>query len=461
MPYTDVSDQDEKAIVLRHLMRRQHLMDAVADFVKESGYFGNFSQFAFLFEVLYDYWKTCRRLPGRDVYLHQLAVFLDQFEFTESDRNTSTYIAENLYAVVDFSDAFVEYVLTQERNEFEARRISGKLEMRQTPEEVGKLVRDAHQRLTLDPFRKLTVSTAFNDIIGNMEDIQRFKLGLDFADAALDGDLAIGESALFIAPSGGGKTTLGFQFSEYQVRQHMPVVYFHTEQPQKGDLAIRQYVLATGGTRGDFAKGYHCIPPERLERLNTVRKLWIDNFYFVDCRNADILHIEELFRPIDELKKAGVHPKLIILDWWGRLRNRLLVQAANRDDTMNRIMAQEWLFRLINGVKERDSRLVVLHQTRGAAARKGVRAMPSSHDAQEDSNLNNLFEFGFAMSKLNAQNRCSIVVDKARSTGRTSGYLALDGEHCLFKGCSDPAYMDDLEESNVPAANSGTVETYN
>ena len=114
---------------------------------------------------------------------------------------------------------------------------------------------------------------------------------------------------------------------------------------------------------------------------------------------------------------------------------------------MSRILARDWLFKLINGAKERDARLLILHQTRGAAARKGSKAKPSSHDAQEDANLNNLFEFAFAMGKLNAQNRCGIVVDKARSTARTSGYLELDGEHCLFKTVSDPAYMDELPDN--------------
>ena len=265
MAFSNVSDGDEKTIVLRHLMRRPELFAAAVDFVNDCGYFRDYPQYGILLAVLRDYWQTCRRLPGLDVYLHQVIDFVEAQGLPESNKNTLKYIVTRFYATEDFSDGFVEYVLRQERQDYEARRIANQIELRKSPDDILNVIKDAHQRLVVDPFRKLESSTAFKDIEGNMEDIVKFKLGLQFMDMALDGGLAIGETALLIAPSGGGKTTLGLQISDKQVREQMPVVYFHTEQPQKGDLAIRQYVLATNGTRAEFKEGYAKIPPDKLK----------------------------------------------------------------------------------------------------------------------------------------------------------------------------------------------------
>jgi hypothetical protein len=109
-----------------------------------------------------------------------------------------------------------------------------------------------------------------------------------------------------------------------------------------------------------------------------------------------------------------------------------MMNAGGMSDAKMRVAASDWLAQLIDGIKKRGSRLLVLHQLKGASAGKGPNAKPSTHDAQEDSNLNNLFEFAFATSKLDSDNKMFINCDKARSNARTSGVLQLVGDECRF-----------------------------
>jgi hypothetical protein len=183
-------------------------------------------------------------------------------------------------------------------------------------------------------------------------------------------------------------------------------------------------------------RGKGAVDPAIVQRLEAVAGEWKTFFHFVDCRKkskgAD-LRIEDLFSPVDRLIQMGLEVDLIVLDWWGRWRSRMLMQMQRSSDARDRNAASDWLDTLIQGVKDRNSRLLVLHQIKGAKAGVGPGARVSTHDAQEDSNLNNLFEFGFALGKLNSDNQAGIFCDKARTSARTDGHLQLDGDRGIFK----------------------------
>jgi hypothetical protein len=108
------------------------------------------------------------------------------------------------------------------------------------------------------------------------------------------------------------------------------------------------------------------------------------------------------------------------------------MQQTFMSDSRSRVATSDWIGNLVDEAKVRNTRLLVLHQLSGEAAKKGTGAKPSTHDAQEDRNLNNMFEFGFAMSKLDSDSRCRIVGDKARSLAPSEGWLQLMGDECKF-----------------------------
>ena len=186
-----------------------------------------------------------------------------------------------------------------------------------------------------------------------------------------------------------------------------------------------------------------------------VKEEWKTYFHFVDCRKKQggaQMKIEDLFSPIDRLIDQGCPVDFVVLDWWGRLRSRMLMQMKSGSSSRERNAASDWLDTLIQGIKDRNSRMAVLHQVKGSIAGKGPKAKVTTHDAQEDSNLNNLFEFGFALGKLDSDNRALINCDKARSTARTSGCLMLDGDRGIFKTVDATTMTDFAEVGNKPVS---------
>jgi len=125
------------------------------------------------------------------------------------------------------------------------------------------------------------------------------------------------------------------------------------------------------------------------------------------------------------------------------------MQQTGMSDNRFRHASSDWMDTFLDGVRSRKGRSLVLHQASGAAAQKGPDALLTTHDAQEDKNLNNLFEFGFALSKLNSDQQCKINCDKARSAASTTGILQLAGEYCKFVS-SGPA---DVDLTDIPGTN--------
>jgi hypothetical protein len=436
-----LDERREIKTVVKHLIRREALMGAVGRRVLDSDYLEDDGDLAFLLQTAVDYWEMFHKLPAYDVLCADLADHRNEAAqrspgavMPESFIELYRYELVSWYAPQTWSDEWAKLILQDYLKRYTARQLVDKLRDLDDLAVIEDTYKNAHTIIRGNPFGELKETTAWDNIWANMHEDERMPLGCNFIDLALDGGLAPKEAMLFVAPSGGGKTTLGMQMAAYRVARQSHVVYIATEQPLEGDMSMRQAMLATGATRKELRGGPQAASPEIRRRLEMAAQDWKAYFHFIDCRKSQKadFRIEDIFVPIDRLLQAGCHIDFIILDWWGRLRNRMIMQMRSNSDARARYATSEWLDSLIDGTKERDSRLMVLHQVKGAAAGKGPAARVTTHDAQEDSNLNNLFEFGFAVSKLNSDNQCRINCDKARSTSRTDGYLQLDGERGRF-----------------------------
>jgi hypothetical protein len=446
-----IQERREVKTVIKHLVRRTSLMGAVGQQILDSDYLDQDFDLKILLQVVCHYWAEFSSLPSYDV----LCAEIEDHSLVAEQRKAGSglppeFIARyrteliGWYQDQQWSDEWAKQILQDFLKRYAAQQLIEKLSSVDDLDVIEQAYNSVDNIIRGDPFGELVESTVWDDIWGHMYEAERMSTGCEFVDQALAGGLAEKDCMLFIAPSGGGKTTMGMQMASYRVLHESHIVYVATEQPNEGDMATRQAMLGAGATRTQMEKGRGGASPELLARVEAVTPYWREYFHFIDCRKSQKsnFRIEDIFVPVDRLIEAGKKPELIVLDWWGRLRVRMMMaMSAKADSTRSRIAASEWLDTLIDGTKERKSRLCVLHQTKGASAGKGPKARVSTHDAQEDSNLNNLFEFAFALGKLDSDNRCRVNCDKARTTARTDGYLYLDGERGRFS-TADATTMD-------------------
>lgn len=418
-------------------------MGAVGQRVLASGFLSADGDLHFLLNAAWVYYSEFNTLAPLDVLcreLHDHWIELSQARgreiFPASYLVSYREVLTQWYCETSWADAWCQQWIMDYLQRYEAQRLSGSLQGLDDLDKIKQVYESADAILRGDPFVNLHEQSAWNDIWAAMHEDERMKLGIGFIDNALDGGMAPKECALLVAPSGGGKTTIGMQMAAYRVARHSHIIYLSTEQALEGDMAMRQAMLGAQTTRSQLKKGKKAAPPELIARLDAVAHEWSTYFHFVDCRKRrdnSTFRIEDLFSPIDRLISMGIQIDLVVLDWWGRLRNRMIMQMQSGSDSRARNASSDWLDTLIQGIKDRNSRLFVLHQLKGASAGKGAKAKVSTHDAQEDTNLNNLFEFGFAMGTMNADNEAFIGCDKARSSAKTEGYLVLDGDRGKFK----------------------------
>lgn len=410
-------------------------MSAAASEVQRISYFREHPDCATLFLVVYDYYRQFQSLPSMDVILMDLGSKNQALPqpwptfFLPAVKDMLT----KWYAETHWDDVLVKGVINDAIKEDALLQVRSAVGDNDDFSVVSESISQAQTRLSSDVFSALGTETAWSDPATALWQGKREALGCDFIDRVLDGGLAQQDCMLFVAPTGGGKTTLGLQVSSQFVRRSQNVVYLSTEQQQQGDLSLRQFVLGTGRPRSEFRDGWDSVPQETKDLIHRLAPQWINHFHFVDCRrsNRPINSIDDLFVPIDALIDQGKQIDMVILDWWGRLRARLITNAQG-SDFQARMGTQDWLGDFIDGIKHRNSRLMVLHQMSGEAAGKSTKAKPSTHNAQEDKNLNNLFEFGFGTSPLNSDNQCRINCDKARSTAKGDGWIQLDPQNCRF-----------------------------
>jgi len=439
------TDRRTKTLVCKHLVRRAHILQPSHRLLMRIRYFKEYPDLEFVFKVVEMYFQEFQQLPSKEVLLMEMDGLNQQSSspFASSLLQGFGEVFDVWYESDDWADEYVKSLITESARMVAKEELVAQVTDNDDIGEIQTYLQRAERDFSSDVFDSLAVETAWTDVAGSMREMKKERLGQSFIDTALDGGSAPGEAVLLVAPSGGGKTTLGMQCAAAQVASQKHVVYLSTEQRLQGDMAIRQFVLGTGASRREFARGYSGLSKEVLSRLDSVKDQWLEYFHFVDCRKSTraITCIDDLFSPIDALLEQGKRPSLVILDWWGRLRSRLVMQQDRMSDNRFRHASSDWMDTFLDGVRERKGRSLVLHQVSGAAAQKGPDALLTTHDAQEDKNLNNLFEFGFALSKLNSDQQCKVNCDKARSAASTTGLLQLAGEYCKFISAG-PADVD-------------------
>ena len=301
-----------------------------------------------------------------------------------------------------------------------------------------------------DIFERPPILNPFDNIRENLADSVKVPFGIDFIDEILDGGAVPGEFVGILAPPAGGKTTLALQIGDSVVRNNMGWCHASTEQSMKGDLSLRMACLASGMTRKQIRGGDAIMCPEAEARLEAVKDAWRRNMRFLDLSRHLIPSIPAFFDKVDEAQEelGNQTIRFLTIDWWGRMKDRFVRKLSERlSDAQVRMLSREWMDELRQEAMRRDIVLVLFHQLKGAVAGKGPKHKPTSHDAQEDTNFNNLMDFCFVIGKMTSGQVCRFYSDKARSTSRTERYIRLDGPHCKFLAATDDEVPKDLRNS--------------
>lgn len=447
--FPNAEDRRDKRVVLKHLIRRPSILRAAIDELARIRYFQAYPDLACLFDTLYRYYKEYQKPPSFDILWMEFHATKSRLRlpFTDSDMETIRAAILSWFNEVEFDDKYVQTIISDELEVHDVEAASALLEANDDTTIIKDGLLKVTTRLKRNLFSGLAEETAWDNPEDHIKEILRDRLGCEFIDRALDGGLACRESMLFMAPSGGGKTTMAIQVEGAQIEASRHVLHYSTEQPLTGDLAIRQYVVGTHTKRSYFKKGWVHVPEDVKAHVDRIKPKWKQYYHFVDCRptTRHIETIDDLLEPLDRLIQEGKRPHLCVLDWWGRLK-QMLLRSTKLSDAGARTASANWLGDLIAGIQKRDTRLLVLHQVAGHATKKGPKAALTTKDSQEDSNLDNLFEFAFILGKLDSDNRAKISCDKARSNGKTQGMLQLFGDECRF-ATLDPMTM---EAGDVP-----------
>jgi hypothetical protein len=89
-----------------------------------------------------------------------------------------------------------------------------------------------------------------------------------------------------------------------------------------------------------------------------------------------------------------------------------------------------------------DTRSGTKSTVAGAAAGKSSRSLPSSHNAQGDTNFNNFADFCFVSGRLDAGGVLRFALDKGRMAQACERELWLEGDKCRFHARDDSVGSD-------------------
>jgi RecA/RadA recombinase len=419
-----------------------------------------------IWEIIRDTLQHTGQLPNQPILTTEFPEYMMEREASEIDIQTGMHLARAIAQMsqdpqVKEAIPWMKTRIRDYQSWLRNRRVASFVADNATNlQACDEAILEAHRESTRNPYKSIEEECIFDNLSYYTSTARRQATGLCFIDKLLGGGLQMGELMAILAPSGGGKTTFAVQISAEMVKRAKHVIYLSTEQQLRGDLATRMLVLATAMERDDFTSAFEDYPEELKQRVMACEGVWRKYFHFIDCGGErfdengqkikeDLSNTDELMQLVAQCRKKfkdeGVG--LVILDWWGSLKNQMIRANADKlyNETAIRRSSQQWLQRLSVYVQEMDTNMLLFHQLSGEAAEKSANHKPSSHSAQEDKNFNNYFDFCFTVSQRDEEHRAWLVADKARAVETDATRIKLVGNKCMWVGANDPDYAPQEE----------------
>ena len=439
--FNDESETDPVAylnriLVCRHVVRRKEIFDQSKALLKEIGYFTDYTMLKTLVDAQIVYAESFHGgMVTKDVITNAVKTGKANGTLAADDYAAAMELIELWWAEKpEYSDKAVMGILRTARKEFIDRQV---MQRQEQGDDIHTIVSEAKRELDSDPFSRSAEADPFGEPERYLAKIDKFATGVSFLDEALDDGGQLGDFIGFVAPSGGGKTTLGIQICAAQVELKKHVAYFQTEQGIEGDITLRTYVQATKIGRSQWAGGWKAVSEDTRQAFEKVRGLWKTYFHSFALRDNMPKSIDELFSYVEELRRVDKAPTYVVIDWWGDIRDALMETVTKgNSETAARRAGRTWLKEVKAKADQCQCVVIVLQQLSGDAASKSPDRIQSSHSAQEDRNFNNRMDFCFTCSVLDSSSRTKIYSDKARRHQKMKCLVELDGERCMFRAVS-------------------------
>lgn len=432
-----VKEPPKLEYLLMHLLRERDLMARAGTALNRLNYFQSDPIMDLIFRKALAYFEIYGKTPTKKALSVEIRADYDEHGLDEQDIE---FIEEKLTQYYSETELSTQHARDMLRIILDNQNLNN---LRDTLDKISDLetgrgnIATAVTELMVDALDVPVQASPFDDLENNLEVGQRAPTHVQWLDNGLEDGLSVGEMLAFLAPSGGGKSTLGLQIWIAQALAKEYCAYFSIEQAMKGDFTLRSAVLAGACTRADIEVGWDKVDPRIRKAIDQNKPVLKEYGAFFDFVGKEIKTIDTLLEPLRVMKRQGKLPKYVIIDWWGLIIDKILGAHA-KDATAARRATRRFIAEMSSGIKELGCRLIVLHQLSGEAASKGAKAIQSSHSAQEDRNFNNLFDFALTCSKKGKDGLVRVFWDKARRTENNLINLKLDGKACRFTNFTDP-----------------------
>lgn len=442
-------DADLLQLILIHLMRSLTVMRHAAGRLDPAHFYNTGLEVGYmqLYAVLLKYFKKYNTLPGKAVLLAELKSSL------ESERSMLSEVqAQSVYELVEiaFSDSFddsdentASWAIDQLTVFLTERVVLGNLRQGmdrgvETSELITKLQSDyASSCLSgaeaVDPFA-----------IWDKEIVARKSTGVRWYDLLTGGGIydSGGEVAGFLAGTGWGKTFAAIQLGVGLAKRDFPVLYCSYEQAIEGrmahDITHRVVSCASGVKRSSLARGSAGLTTEEMSAVRRASDKMNNRLSLLDMSGVHsgtgIGGVDELEAQLMKFSKKGIHIKMVIVDWFGNMVDKMLAESNKNVDTrMTRFHYKQEIGKAIVLSAKYHTNFLMMHQSNTIAQEGSCSRKPNQTDAEEARNFPQLMQFCFALGKPTKEQVSILSMVKARATSRGDVYVKLNGELSCFE----------------------------
>lgn len=457
--HIDFKNHENLTYFLSHIVRQEGAMSLCAERLNDSEFD---PQGELLIKLVWciarDFYKQFRTLPVYDQVMMELRSRMQAQPFFTPDwvqRGQELVVRVFSFQLQPFQSngewfrQMLESFLWQRTVSIKAR----------TAVEQGNFSRSMWDTISKDVQRSQISNAAevtpFADPTGAMLGVTpRSPTGVPFLDSFLNGGTRPGELYGFLAPSGGGKTTLSNQLALGLGKRDRITAVFTYEQAPDNEYFVPVYAAATGIPRDRWELLRAGSPPQtilderEMDLFKKACELIKKNIYWFDMSGGasqagagGVMEIDAKIRELNERFKGQLdengQPRrvhAVIIDWFWPL----VIRSYDNQTVARGVKAMDlrpYAQRVINEIKAMCQRHGVLgwlpHQANPAEAKK--KRDLSFEDAAELKSFAWFMHGCWCLNKMDDTQTASIQFSKSRNTRASKAVLQLLGDLATFK----------------------------